>query len=50
MTEQTVKEIIKSFAYGLSVKEITGNYGEICRGTRCGDRAEESRTERRWLV
>ena len=27
MTEQTVKEIIKSFAYGLSVKEISDNEG-----------------------
>ena len=27
MTEQTVKEIIKSFAYGLSAKEISDNEG-----------------------
>ena len=27
MTEQTVKEIIKSFAYGLTVKEISDNEG-----------------------
>lgn len=27
MTEQMVKEIIKSFAYGLSVKEISDNEG-----------------------
>ena len=27
MTEQTVKEIIKSFAYGLSAKEISDNAG-----------------------
>ena len=27
MTEQTIKEIIKSFAYGLSAKEISDNEG-----------------------
>ena len=27
MTEQTVKEIIKSFSYGLSAKEISDNEG-----------------------
>ena len=27
MAEQTVKEIIKSFAYGLSAKEISDNEG-----------------------
>lgn len=27
MTEQTIKETIKSFAYGLSVKEISDNEG-----------------------
>ncbi len=27
MTEQEVKEIIKSFAYGLSAKEISDNEG-----------------------
>ena len=27
-----------------------GNNAEVCRGTRNGDRAEESRTERRWMV
>lgn len=29
---------------------IVGNNAEVCGGTRGGDRAEESRTERRWLV
>ena len=27
MTEQTIKETIKSFAYGLSAKEISDNEG-----------------------
>lgn len=27
MTEQTIKEVIKSFAYGLSAKEISDNEG-----------------------
>ena len=29
MTEQTVKEIIKSFSYGLSAKEISDNEGTL---------------------
>ena len=33
MTEQTVKEIIKSFAYGLSAKEISDNEGTSQRNT-----------------
>jgi hypothetical protein len=27
MTEQTIKEVIKSFTYGLSAKEISDNEG-----------------------
>ena len=27
MTEQTIKEVIKSFAYGLSAQEISDNEG-----------------------
>ena len=57
MTEQTVKEIIKSFAYGLSAKEISDNegtslenYAEIRRGARSRDRTEESGIEGRWMV
>lgn len=30
--------------------EYHDKYGKICREARNGDRAEESRTERRWLV
>lgn len=56
MTEQTIKETIKSFAYGLSAKEISDNEGtslevmEKFAEEHARRLSRKSRAERRWLV